>query len=494
MFESAETGTRVDKETFAAREPELRAQLLAAQRRLASSPLSAIVVIGGVEGAGKGEVLNLLLEWMDARGIDTHAPWTPTDEESCRPPMWRIWRLLPPAGSLGIFLGSWYTQPIIDRVLRRSSKEEFDTALERSLRFERMLASEHTLLVKIWLHLSHKAQRRRLDKLEKDPEQSWRITELDRRFFKHYRRFAKVSEHALERTSTDHAPWTVIEAADRRHRNLAVATTLLEAMTARLDAQQATASAETPPSPQLVTPEPDNVLRSLDLGLRLKDEEADRHLLRLMGTIARRCRRLGDHKRSLVLVFEGPDAAGKGGAIRRVTRAIDARQFRVVPISAPSDEESARPYLWRFWRHVPSQGRVTIFDRSWYGRVLVERVEGLCPESDWRRAYDEINDFEEQLVDFGVLVLKFWLWITPEEQLRRFRDRQATAYKQYKITEDDWRNRRRWEAYEAAACDMIERTDTTGAPWTLVEADDKNWARCKVLETVAHTLDTQLAD
>jgi polyphosphate kinase 2 (PPK2 family) len=212
-----------------------------------------------------------------------------------------------------------------------------------------------------------------------------------------------------------------------------------------------------------------------------------------MGEIARLSRKLAGAGRSMVLVFEGPDAAGKGGAIRRVTRGLDARHYQVVPISAPTDEERARPYLWRFWRHVPACGRVTIFDRSWYGRVLVERVEGFAPVEDWQRAYSEINEFERQLTDAGVIVLKFWLWISPEEQLRRFQDRRATAYKQYKLTEDDWRNRKKWDAYEAAACDMIERTSSATAPWVPVEADNKNWARVKVLETVAARLAKDLA-
>ena len=190
----------------------------------------------------------------------------------------------------------------------------------------------------------------------------------------------------------------------------------------------------------------------------------------------------------MILVFEGPDAAGKGGAIRRLTVALDARDYQVISVAAPTDEERAHPYLWRFWRHLPRQGRITIYDRSWYGRVLVERVEGFCTPSEWQRAYGEINAFEEQLTEFGIILLKFWLAITPEEQLRRFTDRQTTPHKQYKLTAEDWRNRDRWDTYEAAACDMIEKTSTEMAPWTLVEANNKEWARIKVLKTVIQRL------
>src|SRR5262245_21599234 len=194
----------------------------------------------------------------------------------------------------------------------------------------------------------------------------------------------------------------------------------------------------------------------------------------------------------MLLVFEGPDAAGKGGSIRRLTQAMDARLYQVISVAAPTDEERAHPYLWRFWRHLPRMGRVTIYDRSWYGRVLVERVEGFCRTADWQRAYGEINAFEKQLTDFGVILIKFWLTISPEEQLARFKDRQTTPYKQYKITEEDWRNRNKWDFYEAAACDMIEKTSVETAPWVLVEANNKEWARIKVLKSIVRRLKEEL--
>lgn len=490
MFETAEVGSEIDKETYKAREPELREQLLAEQRRLARAPLAVAVVVAGVEGAGKSEFANLLLEWMDARGIETHAIWMPTDEEESHPPMWRYWRMLPAKGHLGVFLGSWYTRPILDRVIGRAKDADLDSALDRIGEFERMLTSENTLVIKLWFHLSEKAQKKRLEKLESDPDESWRVTKLDWRFFKHYKRFRRASERAVGKTSTGETPWHIIDAADWRHRNIAAMEIVRDALHARLDRVEA--APEPVLAPDLSEPKESNVLRALDLTKALDGDEADARLMKHMGEIARRSRRLADEKRSVVLVFEGPDAGGKGGAIRRVTRALDARLYQVVPTSAPTDEEAARPYLWRFWRHVPARGRVTIFDRSWYGRVLVERVEGFCPAEDWQRAYSEINAFERQLTDFGVIVIKFWLWISPEEQLRRFKDRQATAYKQYKLTEDDWRNRKKWDAYEAAACEMIERTSSENAPWVLVEGVDKNWARVKVLESVADRLAREL--
>lgn len=486
MFESAEIGSRIEKAEYKREAPKIRTALLAAQRRLGETPLSVVVLVGGVEGAGKAEIVNLLLEWMDPRGIRVHAMWEPTDEERERPPMWRFWRLLPPKRTMGIFFGSWYSMPIVDRVFGRIDDGELDQALDRIVEFERMLDQEDTLVVKLWLHLGRKTQKKRLRTLEQDPRQRWRVTKMDWKFFKKYRRFQRVSERALRRTSTAEAPWHVIEARDERYRTLTITRTLLGALEERLTAMARRTPA--PPAPDRPRPKAINIINQLDLGKALSDEQLDHKLLKWQGAINLLSRRLYEQKKSLILVFEGPDAAGKGGAIRRVLSAMDARNYEVIPVAAPTDEEHARPYLWRFWRHLPRLGRVTVFDRSWYGRVLVERIEGFCSRPDWQRAYTEINAFEEQLTEFGIVLVKFWLAVSPDVQLRRFKDRERTPYKQYKLTEEDWRNRDKWDAYLAAACDMIERTSMENAPWVLVEANDKNYARIKVMKTVAKAL------
>jgi polyphosphate:AMP phosphotransferase len=486
MFEIAELGTTVDKQRYAEEAPRLRAQLLETQRKLARADFSTVVLVGGVEGAGKPETVNLLLEWMDARGIETHSMWEVTDEEAERPPMWRFWRVLPPKGRMAILFGSWYSQPIIDRVFGRIGKAGLDQALDRIVDFERMLSAEGTLLIKLWLHLSAAQQKARLKALEKDRLQSWRVTKKDWKFVKRSDVFRAVDEHALRRTGSGEAPWHIIEAADARHRNLTVARTLLEAIEKRL-------AIPPPPKrdkPPLPVPPAVNILRSLQQ--RSGAEDYEEKLLEKQAELARLTRRLREKKRSLILVFEGPDAAGKGGAIRRLTQAMDSRDYQVIAVAAPTDEERARPYLWRFWRHLPRKGRVTIYDRSWYGRVLVERIEGFCSESEWQRAYGEINAFEEQLTEAGAVIQKFWLHVTLEEQLLRFKDREETPYKQYKLTEEDWRNRAKSEAYEAAACDMIGKTSTAEAPWTLVEANSKEWARLKVVKTVVKRLKAAL--
>lgn len=488
MFETAEVGNAIDKATYKRDVPVVRHALLEAQKALAVADFSVVIVVGGVEGAGKSETVNMLLEWMDARGIETHAIWEPTDEELQRPPMWRFWRVLPPRGRAAIFFGSWYTQPIIGRVRKRLGRSRFDQALDRIVAFERMLKNENTLLLKFWLHLSKAAQKARLKELEADPRQKWRVTKRDWKFFAHYDGFRAVSEHALLRTNTGDAPWTIVESTDARYRSLTVTGTLLSALQARL--QQAKTPLPALPAP--VAPPAVNVINQLDQSLTLSKERYEEKLLEYEGRLSLLTRRLAKKQRSLILVFEGPDAAGKGGAIRRLTAAMDARLYQVISIAAPTDEERARPYLWRFWRHLPRRGRVTIYDRSWYGRVLVERVENFCPTSDWQRAYAEINEFEEQLTEFGIVVAKFWLATSADEQMRRFQDRETTPYKQYKLTPEDWRNRAKWDAYEAAACDMVEKTSTSEAPWVLVEANNKEYARVKVIKTVIQHLERAL--
>ena len=491
MFESAEIGNKVDKEAFAKEVPALREGLLNVQRDLLSAKVPLILIIGGNEGAGKGELVNLLNEWMDPRGIQTHAMWTPSDEERERPRFWRFWRILPPKGKIGIFFGSWYTDPIIDRVYKRIDDDRFNIELERIRQFERMLVDEGALILKFWLHLSKKDQKERLQELEKDPLTKWRVTKLDWKFFKKYDRFRKISESAVKETSTGDVPWHIVEAVDRRYRHLTVAKTILEAVNDRLKLKSA-ASAQSHTKPLLLSPKKTNVINQLDLTRSLDRKEYETKLLKYQGKLNTLTRKLREDRQSMILVFEGNDAAGKGGSIRRTIQGMDARVYHIIQIAAPTEEERAQPYLWRFWRHLPRTGRVTIFDRSWYGRVLVERIEGFCAENDWKRAYNEINEFEQQLTDFGIIVLKFWLSISKSEQLRRFKERETIAYKQYKITEEDWRNRKKWGAYEAAVCDMVEQTSVKMAPWILVEANDKKYARLKILRTICDRLEKEL--
>ena len=487
MFESAELGNKISKEIYSQAVPELRESLLQAQIDLgASGKFQVLILIGGVDGAGKSETVQLLNEWMDPRFIETNALGQPTEEELSHPPMWRFWRALPPKGKIGIFFGSWYTAPIVSRVHGAIKGSELDQAMDRVIRFERMLIDEGALILKFWLHLSKETQKKRLEFFEKNPETRWRATEIEWAHFKLYDKFRHVSERALYHTSTEEAPWIIVEGTDPRYRYFTIGRTILDALRRRLDTDN---SREAPGPVPLLPPVADNFqFKSLDFSQKMTKEQYERKIEKYQRKLNLLVRSPKFMKLPAILVFEGADAAGKGGAIRRVTGALDPRIYRVTPIAAPTQEEKAHPYLWRFWKHMPRNGHFTIFDRSWYGRVLVERVEGFCSEADWKRAYGEINDFEEQLAQSGGLIIKFWLSITKDEQLKRFREREVTGFKHFKITEEDWRNRKKWNKYDLAVSEMIDRTSTEIAPWTVVEANNKYYARIKILKNIYQRL------
>jgi polyphosphate:AMP phosphotransferase len=489
MFESAELGHRIDKKTFKEEVQKLRETLLEAQFELREKgKFQVLVLISGVDGAGKGETINEIYGWMDPRYLSTLAFAAPTAEEAAHPFMWRFWQGLPPKGRIGIFSGSWYSMPIHRRVVGEIDQAFFDQRIERINRFEAMLANEGALILKFWFHLTKEVQHRRFKALEKDPRTAWRVTKASWDSLKTHDKFQEVASHLLRLTNTPWAPWSVVESADDRYRSLTVGKMILDSLQKRLSSVRANTGGFPVAPPLSRKSDTLDVLTVLDLDQKLARKPYQLRLAKAQGQLAELVRTPEFKKRSLILVFEGSDAAGKGGSIRRIAAAMDARQYQIIPIAAPTQEEFAQPYLWRFWRHVPKVGRVAIFDRSWYGRVLVERVEGFCSEADWLRAYAEINDFEHELRADGAIILKFWLQISKEEQLRRFKEREDTAFKRYKITEEDWRNREKWDTYHQAVCDMVERTSTGLIPWTLVEANDKPFARVKVLEVLCERL------
>ena len=495
MFEGAELGRKVAKEDFKAEVPELRTRLLAAQRQAREAGLPVIVLISGVDGAGKGEVVNRLNAWLDTRGTQVHAFWDATDEERQRPRWWRFWRTLPARGRIAILFGSWYADPISARAHERCDDAALDAELTRIADFERMLTEDGALFVKFWFHLPREEQARRLQKLAEDPKSRWHMAP-DLAGDGDYDEVLRVAERVIRETDTGESPWYLIESTDHRYRDLTVGRTLLDAIEERL-ARSAPESRRTfSHAPHLPAADSAHVtvLDHVDLGRALDKAEYKEQLHHYQARLNELTWQAWRDRRSCVLVFEGWDAAGKGGTIRRLVSAIDARLYRVLPIAAPSDEERAHHYLWRFWRQIPRDGRVTVFDRSWYGRVLVERVEGLAADAQWRRAYQEINEFEQQLVDHGTVLAKFWLHISPEEQLARFKAREQTPYKQHKISDEDWRNREQWDAYKAAVNEMVVRTSTEFAEWTLVPANDKRFARVQVIKTVCERLAAALGN
>lgn len=493
MFDTAGIAHEIDKVTFKREEAVLREALLSAQFEvLKRSQFPVLVLVGGVEGAGKGEVVNQLNEWLDPRHVMTHGFDGPSEDELERPYMYRFWTRLPPRGRIGIFFGAWHSQPIVDRAMGELSRAELDQRVAEVQRFEKMLTDEGVLLLKFWFHLTRKQQKGRLEALASKKATRWRVGDNEWKLFKKYEVLQKSSEHFVRATSTGNAPWYVVNGADERYRSLTVGQTLLAAMRARLEDtahKKPKVKAATPMVPPV---DGRSVIRELKLDQEFDEEAYEVELEKWQGRLNLLSRDPRFKQMSVVAVFEGNDAAGKGGAVRRVSQAIDARFVRPIPVAAPTEEERAQPYLWRFWRHLPRYGRIAIFDRSWYGRVLVERVEGFCSEDAWLRAYQEINDFEGDLVTARTVLVKFWLAISAEEQLKRFKEREKTPFKRFKITDEDWRNRDKWDAYERAVCDMIDRTSTDAAPWTIVEANNKRYARIKVLKTLVKAIEARL--
>jgi len=476
MFESANLAHQVKKSLYKREEAKLREQLLAAQSGvLEDGSFAALILIAGVQGAGRGQTVNLLNEWIDPRHVQTRGFGEPTQDERERPEAWRYWNALPPKSKIGVFFGAWHSEPIMRRVRGETSDDEFAHEIAQVSRLERMLADEGVLLLKYWFHISKAEQKKRLKQAHEKLEAP-------------YKKFVAVSEAFLRRTSTPEAPWTVIPGFDARYRALAFGRHLLAAIDTRL-AGKTHKRAMPAPAPRVPPPDGLNVIRALRLSQPMSKSQFHDELDKWQGRLTALSQKKSMRRVSVVALFEGNDAAGKGGAIRRVTSALDARLYDTIAIAAPTDEERAQPYLWRFWRRLPRLGRFAFFDRSWYGRVLVERVEGFAAAPDWLRAYTEINDFEQALVRHGMVVVKYWLAISKEEQLKRFREREKVSFKRFKITPEDWRNRKKWDDYEQAVCDMVDRTSTSIAPWTLVEANNKYYARIKVLKTLCQALE-----
>ncbi|MEM6581356.1 MAG: polyphosphate:AMP phosphotransferase [Pseudomonadota bacterium] len=491
MFETLEVGKRTSDKDFKKLGKALREDLLMEQLDLAERDYPVIIVVSGVDGAGKGSLVQQVNEWMDPRWIETNTFWEHSDEEESRPYFWRFWRSLPPKGRIGIFLGSWYTRPAQGAMAGDISNDEFATYCQHIESFERLLTDDDALLIKLWLHISHDTQRLRLQ--EASPLRRTSLRDADRPYelTGTYNRTLEVSEQLILATDSSHSPWYLLEAEDGNYRDVTAGRLILEAMrshSAQLDARR-----DTPKTKRSKRDDDQpTVLARVDLSLKLEQERYQSKLEQHHEQLRHLAWKAFHQRRSVVAVFEGWDAAGKGSAIRRVTRGIDPRLFRLLQFAAPTDEERAQHYLWRFWRRLQRDGRFTLYDRSWYGRVLVERIEEFASDEQWQRAYSEINQFEQQLVEHGIILLKFWIHISKDEQAKRFKDREKTPRKRHKLTEEDWRNRDKWRDYEIAVDQMVSRTSTRHAPWTLIAGNDKPYARIQILETFCRTIENAL--
>lgn len=470
--------------------PKLQDRLLESQFELRKGQARAVaLIVTGVPAAGRSEVVNDLLGWLDPKFVRTYGFRAANDVERERPPLWRYWRAIPPRGRIAILHAGWY-----EDFLRRSILEPGRSValarreVERIRRLERMLVADGVAVAKVHLHVGPELQRKRMRRLRADRTTRWRVTAEDQWLARNYGRVERVLEHCLDATDQDCARWHLIDGSDRQHRALEVGRVLLAGIEGRLGAGP---EHEALPAPAVLRRRAGQVkLPTTHRGPPIVEEDYDRELEALQGRLALQSRRKRFAKHAVVVVFEGMDAAGKGGAIRRITAALDARQYQVIPISAPTAEETVRPYLWRFWLHLPPRGNYTLFDRSWYGRVLVERVRGLAAKRDWQRAYAEINEFELGLAEHGVIVAKFWMSVSQGEQLARFEERDRNPLKRFKVDPEDWINREAWKQYETAAREMFVLTHTRHAPWAIVPADDKRHARLEVLRRLCERIES----
>ena len=488
MLENVDLSVKVSKAEYKSLADEMVLKLGALQRRAHELNIPVSIVFEGWNAAGKGTLINNLIQPLDPRGFTVHSMLPPNKQERMFPFLQRFWCCTPAAGCLAIFDRSWYRRVLEDRVDGVVKGAALKQAYRDICSFERQLADDGNVIIKFFLHIAKKEQKRRFNKLRKDRLTAWRVTKDDLERHKEYTNYLLATEDMLAETDSGFAPWTVIEAHDRRFAALKIFTTVATALEQRIDAVEraakrtakktATRSRRTPKALQT------SVIDRLDLSLSLERKEYRERLKAAQKELRELEHAIYMERIPVVLVYEGCDAAGKGGNIRRLTEDLDPRGYEVVPIAAPNDIERAHHYLWRFWTQMPKAGHITIFDRSWYGRLLVERVEGFCSGEDWKRAYREINEMERHLANFGAVVTKFWLQIDRTEQLKRFKLREQTPHKTWKITEEDWRNRKKWTAYQVAVEEMLYRTSTNGAPWVIVESNCKWHARVKVLETV----------
>lgn len=510
MLEKVDLTKTMSKEEFKEKMPELERRIGILQRQCKELNIPVMIVFEGFGASGKGLQIGRLIQSLDPRGFHVHAIKNETEEEKMHPFMWRFWTKTPSRGRIAIYDGSWYRKVLIDRFEKRTKPEELPKAYQSICSFERQLASDGNVIVKLFLNISKKEQKRRFQKLLENKETAWRVTKWDLKRNQKYEKYQSYIEDMFQQTDTDYAPWNIIEATDKRFAAVKIYLTVIRAMAEQVErVQRERAARESEKALQserkdtettdivreadeAVKDLQESVLAKADLSLSYTKEEYKKKLKKLQDKMELLHGELYRRRIPVVLGFEGWDAGGKGGAIKRLTEKMDPRGFVVNPTASPNDIEKAHHYLWRFWRAMPKDGHIAIFDRTWYGRVMVERIEGFCTKQEWQRAYKEMNDMEKDLAAAGAIVIKFWMQIDKDEQERRFKERQNNPEKQWKITDEDWRNREKWDQYEDAVNEMLIRTSTEYAPWVVVEGNDKYYARIKVLETVVDAIERRV--
>lgn len=494
MLENLDLSLSLDKSEYKSQIEPLMRELRNLQRKCWQQKIPVVVVVEGWAAAGKGKLVKTALDYLDPRGFKVHPTLAPTEQEQQYPFLWRFWQKLPRDGAIALFYHSWYTHVLEDRLFKRLDPHDVPMAMRDINAFERQLVDSGVTVAKFWLHISQKKLSKRLHKYSKDELLAFRVRPEDWEQEKNYDGYEALAEEMLTFTSTGAAPWTVVEAESSRWTRVKVLSHLVTVMSAALTKHEIASQTPTinlPPQEKLLDTEPDFLGRA-DLSLELEKDEYKSRLRDAQIELARLQLQIYEQNIPVIALFEGWDAAGKGGAIKRLTEVLDPRSYEVTAFAKPTEEEYQHHYLWRFWRALPSRGSIGIFDRSWYGRVLVERVEGFANDEEWQRAYQEINEFEATLAAANYVVLKYWLHISPKEQKKRFEARAADPFKQYKLTDEDWRNREKWNLYEVAVNQAIARTDTPLAPWIVIPGEDKYYARVAVIESAIKAIKTKL--
>lgn len=465
----------------------LEKNLSTLQQKIRDKKLPVIILLEGWGASGKGTLIADMIKMLDPRFFKVYSTLPATEAERRYPLMKRFWESIPQYGMISVMDRSWYQELAIAKMEEDISDEEYSRRVNTVNTFERQLSDDGYLIIKFFLHISQKEQKKRFLKLREDSSTKWRVTELDKKRHKNYGDYYRQFDDMLTKTNTPNCPWRIIDTTDRGFTRFQMFNILVSQITNAVNTERAEIFVEETahrfplsPCPKLGDVKLENKVKQPS---KYYDElkKNQKELAKLHGKIYKK-------KIPVILLFEGWDAAGKGGAIKRVSYALDPRGYEAVPIAAPDKRELEHHYLWRFWNKLPKSGHITIFDRSWYGRVMVERIEGFTSPERCAMAYHEMNEFEEELVNEGAVVLKFWLQIDKEEQLRRFNDRMNTPEKQWKITDEDWRNREKWDSYESAVDEMLAKTSTKAAPWHIIEANDKLYARIKVMNIVIDKL------
>ena len=496
MLEKVNLKKEMTKSEYKQHAEPLKKELTVLQQQIKTAKLPVIILFEGWGAAGKGSLITSLILNFDPRGFKVYSLGTSTETEKRMPPMWRFWKTIPENGNLSILDRSWYQDISIAKFYSEIDGKELAQRTKSILTFERQLIDNGYLIIKFFLHISQKEQKARFDKLDESKNTEWRVTEDDRKRNREYDRMYEIWDDMLEKTDTPIAPWHLVSGHDKYAARISifhtVVTTIKAALAQKEKPEPIPVQNKIRISPEFhLVPMPD--VSKIPLTKTITDEKYDKTLDKLQNRLSELHYKLYRKRVPVIIGYEGWDAAGKGGNIKRVAAALDPRGYEVIPIAAPDKTELNHHYLWRFWNHMPKTGHIAIFDRTWYGRVLVERIEGFCTPSDWHRAYQEINEFEQGLTDWGAVVVKFWLQIDKDEQLKRFTARQETPEKQWKITDEDWRNREKWPQYEEAVNDMIRYTSTDFAPWHIIESQDKKYGRIQALEILISAIEERLS-